>query len=156
MLKPLLEDNIRVMIYAGDLDLICNWVGNQMWVDALQWEGGESWASVAAVEWTAGTAAAGSVRELGPLSFVRVYKAGHMVPMDQPLNALAMISRFTRGQSLASQSPRPSLQQALEAMAKSKQQQQQQGEERIKELPTGDRVKALLGRRQVTYPRDRA
>ncbi len=47
-----------------------------------------------------GGAAAGTVREHGPLSFVRVYQAGHMVPMDQPANALAMITRFTRGKSL--------------------------------------------------------
>lgn len=28
----MLEDGIRVMVYAGDLDLICNWVGNERWV----------------------------------------------------------------------------------------------------------------------------
>jgi hypothetical protein len=43
--------------------------------------------------------AAGSVREAGGLTFVKVYKAGHMVPMDQPKHALDMITRFTRGQS---------------------------------------------------------
>ncbi len=28
MLPDMLEDGIRVMIYAGELDLICNWLGN--------------------------------------------------------------------------------------------------------------------------------
>jgi carboxypeptidase C (cathepsin A) len=27
--KSLLEENIRVLIYAGDLDYICNWIGNK-------------------------------------------------------------------------------------------------------------------------------
>ena len=29
LLPAMMEDGIHVMIYAGDLDLICNWVGNQ-------------------------------------------------------------------------------------------------------------------------------
>lgn len=36
-------------------------------------------------------------RSVGPLTFLRVFDAGHMVPMDQPENALDMITRFTRG-----------------------------------------------------------
>ncbi|KAG2492349.1 hypothetical protein HYH03_009297 [Edaphochlamys debaryana] len=100
LLPPLLEDGIRVMIYAGDLDLICNWLGNERWVDVMDWERSSEWPSVAAVEWAVEKAVAGSVRELGPLSFVKVYQAGHMVPMDQPRNALGMMWRFTRNQSL--------------------------------------------------------
>ena len=34
------------------------------------------------------------MRQYGNLHFLRVYDAGHMVPMDQPENALAMINRF--------------------------------------------------------------
>lgn len=70
------------------------------WVQALEWEQADAWRNTTAQEWTVGGAAAGTVREHGPLSFVRVYKAGHMVPMDQPANALAMITRFTRGKNL--------------------------------------------------------
>jgi serine carboxypeptidase-like clade 4 len=28
VLPEMLEDGIRVLIYAGELDLICNWLGN--------------------------------------------------------------------------------------------------------------------------------
>jgi len=31
------------------------------------------------------------MRQFGNLHFLRVYDAGHMVPMDQPVNALKMI-----------------------------------------------------------------
>ena len=34
------------------------------------------------------------MRQHGNLHFLRVYEAGHMVPMDQPENALEMIKRF--------------------------------------------------------------
>jgi carboxypeptidase C (cathepsin A) len=40
-----MQDGIRVMIYAGDLDLICNWLGNRRWVDSLQWDGSADWAA---------------------------------------------------------------------------------------------------------------
>lgn len=44
----MMEDDVRVMIYAGDLDLICNWLGNERWVDALEWEGQEEFKQVQA------------------------------------------------------------------------------------------------------------
>lgn len=34
------------------------------------------------------------MRQFENLHFLRVYDAGHMVPMDQPVNALAMLQRF--------------------------------------------------------------
>jgi hypothetical protein len=33
---------------AGDQDLICNWLGNRRWVDALDWSGKEGWSQVRA------------------------------------------------------------------------------------------------------------
>ena len=31
----------QVLIYAGDVDYICNWLGNKKWVKALEWGGKE-------------------------------------------------------------------------------------------------------------------
>ena len=36
-IPAMLQSGIRVMIYAGVEDFICNWVGNQRWVDSLPW-----------------------------------------------------------------------------------------------------------------------
>lgn len=36
---PLLENNIPVLIYAGDVDFICNWLGNKAWALDLEWSG---------------------------------------------------------------------------------------------------------------------
>jgi hypothetical protein len=67
----------------------------------MQWERSAEWVDAKEQEWNVEGASAGSVTEVGPLSFVTVYDAGHMVPMDQGKHALDMISRFTRGESLA-------------------------------------------------------
>eukprot|EP00803_Ostreobium_quekettii_P009187 evm.model.scf_2312.2 EVM.evm.TU.scf_2312.2 scf_2312:11163-14299(-) len=93
-LPPLLEAGIKVLIYVGDQDLICNWVGNREWVDKLSWSGSEEWQDGEDKEWLVGGNAAGMAKAVGPLAFVKVYQAGHMVPMDQPEHAWSMFNTF--------------------------------------------------------------
>ena len=96
----MLEAGVRVLIYAGEKDIICNELGNRRWVDALPWAGSRAWAAAANVSWIVDGEEAGTLTEVGPLSFLSVKDAGHMVPMDQPENSLEMIWKFTRGESL--------------------------------------------------------
>ena len=42
---------------------------------------------------------AGSARSWNGFTFLQVNNAGHMVPMDQPVNALAMVETFINGGS---------------------------------------------------------
>ena len=66
-------------LLLGAEDWICNWVGNKRWVDALQWSQAESFAAAAEERWALGDAVAGSIKEWGPLSFVKMFNSGHMV-----------------------------------------------------------------------------
>lgn len=38
MIPSLLSSGVRVLIYAGDQDYICNWLGNHAWTLALEWD----------------------------------------------------------------------------------------------------------------------
>ena len=38
-LAPLLDAGIPILIYNGDKDYICNWMGGLAWTDALEWTG---------------------------------------------------------------------------------------------------------------------
>lgn len=96
VIPELLDNDVAVLIYAGDKDLICNYIGNRAWVDVLPWSGSEEWAAAKETTWSVDGEAAGSVTTVGPLTFLRVFDAGHMVPMDQPKRALDMITRFSR------------------------------------------------------------
>ena len=81
-------------------DWICNWVGNKRWVTGLQWSQQDSFDAAEEERWQLDGEIVGSIKEWGPLSFVKIFKAGHMVPMDQPAAALEMITSFTHGRPL--------------------------------------------------------
>ncbi|XP_014514444.1 serine carboxypeptidase-like [Vigna radiata var. radiata] len=93
----LLEDGINMLVYAGEYDLICNWLGNSKWVHAMEWSGQKEFVSSPEVPFTVDDSEAGLLKTYGPLSFLKVHDAGHMVPMDQPKAALEMLKRWTQG-----------------------------------------------------------
>eukprot|EP00644_Phytophthora_capsici_P003742 jgi/Phyca11/21126/fgenesh1_pg.PHYCAscaffold_82_\ len=93
--KILLDAGVRVLIYAGDADLMCNWVGNQAWVLELDWNGKVAFNSAPnRVLVTSDALDAGRVRSFENLAFIRVFNSGHMVPMDQPAVSFEMINKF--------------------------------------------------------------
>ncbi|NP_001141041.1 Serine carboxypeptidase-like precursor [Zea mays] len=96
-IPELLESDIKVLIYAGEYDLICNWLGNSRWVNSMEWSGKEAFVSSSEKPFTVDGKEAGVLKSHGPLSFLKVHDAGHMVPMDQPKAALEMLKRWTSG-----------------------------------------------------------
>lgn len=86
--------DLQVLVYSGDKDWICNWRGGEAWTAATKWNGKEQFNAAEYESWTVDGEAAGEMRQYGNLHFLRVYEAGHMVPMDQPVNALAMVQRM--------------------------------------------------------------
>ena len=90
----ILDQGIPVLIYAGDKDFICNWLGNMYWTDALDWKYQEDFAAVNLQPWYVDGAYAGQKKSYGGLTFLRVYDAGHMVPMNQPENSLAFLNSW--------------------------------------------------------------
>lgn len=70
----LLERGVRVLVYVGENDWICNWVGNEKWVLGLKWSGSEEMRKSEARIWDGGR-----VQSFGGLTFATVEGAGHMV-----------------------------------------------------------------------------
>lgn len=99
-IPALLEDGINLLVYAGEYDLICNWLGNSRWVTAMEWSGQMGYAKSVWKEFQVDGKEAGLTKGYGSLQFLKVHDAGHMVPMDQPKNSLEMLYRWTRGKSL--------------------------------------------------------
>ncbi|GME84983.1 unnamed protein product [Ambrosiozyma monospora] len=98
-IAEILEQNVPVLLYAGDKDYICNWLGNLAWSQALEWSQAESFQGAEFTNWYSSIdgAYAGQAKSNGLFTFLRVFDAGHMVPHDQPSNALDMVNRWISG-----------------------------------------------------------
>ncbi|KAI9281950.1 Alpha/Beta hydrolase protein [Sporodiniella umbellata] len=100
-IPDLLEDDIRVLIYAGDADFICNWMGNKAWTLDLPWTGHDEFKAANDTQWYSHKLGkqAGELRRThdGRFAFLRVFGAGHMVPYDQPESGLDMLQQWVRG-----------------------------------------------------------
>jgi carboxypeptidase C (cathepsin A) len=104
LIPELLNEGVRVLIYAGNADFMCNYMGNHDWVEKLDGHPFvKEYANATLVPWrthntgkVAGMVrtAGGAGRTAGNLTYVVVHEAGHMVPYDQPAAALDMMTRW--------------------------------------------------------------
>ncbi|THH05832.1 hypothetical protein EW145_g4513 [Phellinidium pouzarii] len=90
----LLARGVKVLIYAGAYDFICNWVGNERWTLDMEWAGQAGFAGVPLREWLMDGNPAGKTRTNGNLTFATIYGAGHLVPHDKPNESLEMVKRW--------------------------------------------------------------
>ncbi|VDB85108.1 unnamed protein product [Peniophora sp. CBMAI 1063] len=96
----LLERGVKVLVYVGTYDWGCNFVGNQRFVQALEWTGHDAFNAAEDRAWIVDGEVAGKTRSAAGLTFATVDAAGHMVPYDKPKQGLAMINRWLNGTSL--------------------------------------------------------
>eukprot|EP00887_Chlorella_sp_A99_P000215 scaffold13.g215.t1 len=101
LLPPLLDGGVRVLLYSGDLDFICNSEGSVRMLDRLMWNGEKQWAGAAAHRWAYRGRWVGTVKAAGALTMVTFAASGHMVPMDQPAEGLYVMQKWMAGARLA-------------------------------------------------------
>lgn len=90
-ISNVLESGLQVFVYSGDKDFVCNWRGGESWTSNIAWSGQAEFNKGGYVNWNVDGKAAGQLKQFKNFKFLRVFDAGHMVPMDQPRNALAML-----------------------------------------------------------------
>jgi len=97
LLPDMLADGINTLIYAGDVDYICNWLGNMKWTQKLEWPHKADFNAASNDDYKLDGKTVAKLRTSNGFSFMQVFNAGHMVPMDQPEVALQMVKDFTTG-----------------------------------------------------------
>ena len=99
-LVPGILEQLPVLIYAGDADFICNWLGNLAWTTELEWPGQKAYAKAPLEDFTLqdDEKKLGSVKSAANFTFMRLHAAGHMVPYDQPVASLEMLNRWLDGE----------------------------------------------------------
>ncbi|GJE97833.1 serine carboxypeptidase [Phanerochaete sordida] len=110
LLPELIEDGIRLLVYAGNADMMCNFMGNEAWVEKFENKFHDEFAQSVPAPWLTLDSGrkAGLVRSAGGdgftagnVTFVQVFEAGHMVPYDQPEAALDLFTRWITDVPLA-------------------------------------------------------
>lgn len=95
---PNILAEMPVLVYAGDADFICNWLGNRAWTEALEWSGKAAFNSAPVKSLTVDGSEYGKVKSFGNFAFMQIFKAGHMVPSDQPKASLDFFNRWLDGE----------------------------------------------------------
>ncbi|KAI8369484.1 carboxypeptidase S1 [Radiomyces spectabilis] len=98
-ISDLLNSGVRVLVYAGDADYICNWYGNYAWTMQLQWQQSPAFRAASLNAWNFQGKQVGQVQYGGDLTFLRIYDAGHEVPFSQPAPALEMFRKWLHRES---------------------------------------------------------
>ncbi|KEF62456.1 uncharacterized protein A1O9_00428 [Exophiala aquamarina CBS 119918] len=97
-LVPGLIEKFPVLIYAGDADFICNWLGNKAWAEALEYPGHKEFKAAETkdlrIDGSKKGRKIGEVKSHGNFTFMRIHAGGHMVPLDQPEASLEFFNRW--------------------------------------------------------------
>ncbi|KIV81081.1 hypothetical protein PV11_08531 [Exophiala sideris] len=94
-LKALIAKGVKLVMYFGDADYNCNWLGGQVVAGNVNATGYAD-AGFVNISSTDGVVH-GQVRQSGTFAFVRIYESGHEVPFYQPLVALEVLNRTIYG-----------------------------------------------------------
>ncbi|XP_036445928.1 retinoid-inducible serine carboxypeptidase [Colossoma macropomum] len=98
IVDELLAAGVNVTVYNGQLDLIVDTMGQELWVKKLKWDGLKKFSQM---KWTAledpeseGQTGA-FYKTYKNFAFYWILKAGHMIPSDQGQMALRMLKMVT-------------------------------------------------------------
>ncbi|KAI0375946.1 alpha/beta-hydrolase [Pilatotrama ljubarskyi] len=91
---PRVLERIPVLLFVGDQDLICNYVGIESMIQAMHWNGETGLGKVQTQSWTVDGNPAGTWVGSRNLTYVKIFNASHMVGYDVPHVTHDMMLRF--------------------------------------------------------------
>ncbi|PYI01391.1 putative carboxypeptidase S1 [Aspergillus sclerotiicarbonarius CBS 121057] len=101
-LSTVIQSGIHVLIWAGDADWICNWIGVYDVANAVQFPGQREFHDAPLHPYTVDGVEMGMFKSVGNFSFLRVFEAGHEVPYYQPETALQAFAQIIRQEGIYS------------------------------------------------------
>ncbi|EIW52048.1 alpha/beta-hydrolase [Trametes versicolor FP-101664 SS1] len=101
-LAALANSRLKMLIWAGDADINCNWLGGHASVLAMDWYGNETLHRTPLTNITIHGTPVAAVQNVDNFSFARVYQAGHEIPAFQPEAAFEIFSQVVHMEQLHS------------------------------------------------------
>lgn len=98
-LLPTLLEKVPIVLFSGDKDLICNYLGTESIINNMQWNGATGMelspgTTAPRHDWTFEGEAAGIYQTARNLTYVKFFNSSHMVPFDYPRRTRDMLDRF--------------------------------------------------------------
>ena len=81
--SKILDEGVAVLVYAGDADYVCNWIGNDFWTKNLDWSGKQGFNQASEPNQfilSTGDRASehvGDIRNYDKFTFIRLFNAGN-------------------------------------------------------------------------------
>lgn len=99
IIPSIIEDGVRILLFSGAKDMICNHKGTEDMVAKMKWSGGTGFELSPGIiapkrDWAFEDEPAGFYQEARNLTYVVFYNASHMVPFDWPRRSRDMLDRF--------------------------------------------------------------
>ncbi|KAL9604963.1 MAG: hypothetical protein Q9219_000151 [cf. Caloplaca sp. 3 TL-2023] len=96
---PNLLEQVPIVLFSGDQDLICNHVGTEELIHNMEWNGAKGFELSPGTmaprrDWTFEGEPAGIYQEARNLTYILFYNSSHMVPFDFPRRSRDMLDRF--------------------------------------------------------------
>lgn len=76
----MVKSGINVLVWAGDADWICNWLGNYGVANAVDYPGHSQFSAKRLAPYTVNGTQKGQFKTVDNFSFLKVHAAGHEVP----------------------------------------------------------------------------
>ncbi|RDB17178.1 Carboxypeptidase S1 [Hypsizygus marmoreus] len=101
-LGQLADSRLKILIWAGDADINCNWLGGHASVVAMDWYGQTRLRNTPLTNMTINGITVAAIQNVDNFSFARVYAAGHEVPAFQPEASFEIFRQMLRHEPLHS------------------------------------------------------
>lgn len=90
-LLPDILKEIPVVLFNGNRDIICNYVGTENFIKKLDWNGATGFENDEPYDWIYDNEKSGYIKTERNLTFVNVFDSSHMVPFDKPYVSRSLI-----------------------------------------------------------------
>ncbi|KAG8843251.1 hypothetical protein FRB96_004217 [Tulasnella sp. 330] len=101
-LSALANSKLKMLIWAGDADFNCNWLGGHASVLAMDWYGNKTLHETPLTNITINGKPVAAVQNVDNFTFARVYASGHEVPYYQPQAAFEILKQVIAKEPLHS------------------------------------------------------
>lgn len=86
---------VPVILFNGNRDIICNYMGTESFIKKMEWNGQKGFSNDEVIDWIHNNVTAGYIRAERNLTFINVFDSSHMVPFDKPEVSRALLDIMT-------------------------------------------------------------